>query len=214
MRGTWTCTSTTACPMDRFPLFPSGSLSPDPVNSTRPAQSPLIYSHSGMPLGPARLPQASSPPSSSHWWFSEVMFHQDRPSNAFPGPVAPNHLPRANDFPNVDAQQPCRDYGPPPSCPPRTYPTHSGPSALTSYSTPRSLHRMNWRVVRRLGPLSLRSPLTYYLDRQARDILTVRLEMAIWSCPLLIICTESEGSGQDRWSWLGDRPCLELLEVL
>ncbi|TEB33380.1 hypothetical protein FA13DRAFT_150667 [Coprinellus micaceus] len=72
----------------------------------------------------------------------------DRPSNAFPGPVAPNHLPRANDFPNVDAQQPCRDYGPPPSCPPRTYPTHSGPSALTSYSTPRSLHRMNWRVAR------------------------------------------------------------------
>ncbi|KAF6754490.1 hypothetical protein DFP72DRAFT_899225 [Ephemerocybe angulata] len=78
------------------------------------------------------------------------MFHQDRPSSSFQGPMGPpRYNPQAHDFPDVNAPQ-FRDYGPPPQCPPRTYPSHSGPPAVPSYSTPRSLARMNWDVAKQI----------------------------------------------------------------
>lgn len=73
------------------------------------------------------------------------MFRQDRQSSsrhAFTDPST-GYTPHPSNYPSVDAQGPRRDYGPhPPSCPPRTYPTHIGPLALSSSSVPRALAKI------------------------------------------------------------------------
>ncbi|RXW21054.1 hypothetical protein EST38_g4818 [Candolleomyces aberdarensis] len=84
------------------------------------------------------------------------MFHHDRHPSSFQFSAGPTKAyPRADDFPNIDAQQYPREYGPAPQCPPRNYPTShlDGPPALGSYSStpaPRSVTKMNWSVAKQI----------------------------------------------------------------